>query len=193
MDRAALVAAVARRLSPERVQHVLRVAETAEQLARRHGADPEKAWVAGVVHDFAREIPQAEAVRLSAARGLLAEVEEPTVALLHALLGAALVREELGIEDGEVLRAVARHTTGDAAMSPLDKVVYLADAIEPGRDFPGVRELRDLAWRDLDAAVLACLRMTVAALRRSGRTVDRRTLSAIASLAGGGEEPAAGG
>ena len=106
------------------------------------------------------------------------------VALLHALLGAELVREELGIEDEQVLRAVACHTTGEAAMTTLDKVVYLADVIEPGRRFPGVERLRELAWRDLDAAVLAALRGSVADLVRTGRKVDRRTLEAIASLEG---------
>ncbi len=183
-DRAKLIAAVRSRLSARRFEHVLAVAETAARLASRYGADAERAWLAGLIHDYARELPPAEAVRLAAARGLLERVDEPSVALLHALLGAELAREELGIEDEQVLRAVACHTTGEAAMTTLDKVVYLADVIEPGRRFPGVERLRDLAWRDLDAAVLAALRQSVADLVRAGKKVDRRTLAAIASLEG---------
>lgn len=182
--RRRLVDAMRRRLSAGRFAHVLAVAETAARLAERFGADVDKAWLAGLLHDYARELPLADMRRLAAAHGVLARVAEPSAALLHAPLGAALLPLELGVADPEVLRAVALHTTGDAAMTALDKVVYLADYIEPGRCFPGVEAVRSLAARDLDAAVLAALRNTAEALRLEGRPLDRRSLAAMADLAG---------
>lgn len=179
-----LVDAMRQRLSAGRFAHVLAVAETAARLAERFGARADKAWVAGLLHDYARELPLAEMRRLAAAHGLLPRVAEPSAALLHAPLGAVLLPMELGVADSEVLRAVALHTTGDAAMTVLDKVVYLADYIEPGRSFPGVEAVRSLAARDLDAAVLAALRNTAEALRLGGRPLDPRSLAAMADLAG---------
>ncbi len=179
-----LVEAMRRRLSPARFRHVMGVADTAAVLADRFGAVPDKAWLAGLLHDYARELPLAQAREQAAVHGLLDAVAEPSLALLHAPLGAILLREELGVSDPGVLRAVALHTTGDAVMSTLDKVVYLADYIEPGRCFPGVETVRRLAERDLDAAVLAALEQTIGELRRTGRTVDPRTLAAMKALRG---------
>lgn len=180
--RRRLIDAMRQRLSPGRFTHVLAVAETAARLAERFGADADKAWLAGLLHDYARELPLAEMRRRAAAHGLLDRVAEPSAVLLHAPLGAILLPSELGVADPEVLRAVAVHTTGDAAMTVLDKVVYLADYIEPGRRFPRVETVRSLAGRDLDAAVLAALRNTAEALRLAGRPLDPRTLAAMADL-----------
>lgn len=177
---------MADRHGPDRFRHVTGVADTAARLAGRFGADAGKAWLAGLLHDYARELPLSEALRLAEAHGLLGLVAEPSVELLHAPLGAVLVRAEIGVEDPEILAAVARHTTGAPGMTSLDKVVYLADHIEPGRRFPGVDEVRVLAERDLDAAVIAALRRTVAHLEAAGRPVDGRTLTAIRELAGQG-------
>lgn len=170
--------------SPARLEHAVGVAETAARLAERFGAAPGKAWLAGLLHDYAREVPFSQALRLAETHGLLGMVAEPSVALLHAPLGSVLLRTEVGIEDPEILAAVARHTTGAPGMTTLDKVVYLADYIEPGRCFPGVDEIRVLAERDLDVAVLAALRQTVSHLKAVGRVVDERTRAAISDLAG---------
>lgn len=175
---------IARRHSPARLKHVVGVAEAAVRLAEHFGADAGKAWVAGLLHDYAREMPLPEALRLAEAHGLQCMVVEPSIALLHAPLGSLLLRAEAGIEDSEILDAVARHTTGAPGMTLLDKIVYLADFIEPGRCFTGVDEVRALAEHDLDAAVLAALRQTVSYLEATGQVVDERTRGAIRQLAG---------
>lgn len=173
---------VAERHGPARLRHVIGVAETAARLAERFGADVGKAWLAGLLHDYARELAPAEVLRLAEEYGLLGLVAEPSVEMLHAPLGSVLLRVETGVEDPEVLAAVARHTTGAAGMTTLDKVVYLADFIEPGRRFPGVDAVRALAERDLDGAVLAALRQTVSHVEAAGRLVDERTRAAIRDL-----------
>ena len=141
-----------------RYQHSLRVARSAAELARLHGVDPEKAALAGLLHDLARLYSPERLIQESLARGW--EIDErsrehPT--LLHAPLGAAIAAEKFGVDDPEVLSAIAKHTTGADEMSPLDRVVYLADSLEPGRDFAEREALWLLACRDLEAAMTEAL------------------------------------
>jgi predicted HD superfamily hydrolase involved in NAD metabolism len=137
-----------------RYEHSVRVARCAEILAQRHGLDTRKARLAGMLHDLARLYSPERLLAESAVRGLPvgpAEREHPV--LLHAPLGAALARERFGVEDAEVLSAIAKHTIGAGQMSPLDRAVYLADSLEPARQFPERGALWALALRDLDAAM----------------------------------------
>ncbi len=173
------------RLSAARYRHAIGVAKTAAALARRFGIDVERAWLAGLLHDYARELDGVDCLRLAGRYGLLETVAEPSVDLLHAPLGACLLRDELGVADPAVLQAVARHTTGDAGMTGLDKVVYLADAIEPGRAYPGVDAIRTLARRDLDRAVLAAMDATLELVRARGLKPDPRTSRARREIAAG--------
>ena len=120
-----------------RFEHSVRVARCAEVLAQRHGVDTQKARLAGLLHDLARLYAPDELVREAQARGFtIAAHERAHPMLLHARLGAAIAREQFGVEDAEVLSAIEKHTTAAGAMSPLDCVVYLADSLEPGRTFP---------------------------------------------------------
>jgi predicted HD superfamily hydrolase involved in NAD metabolism len=149
-----------------RYQHSVRVARCADLLAQRHGLAAHKARLAGMLHDLARLYSPARLLAECEARGLgigPAEREHPM--LLHARLGAAIAREQFGVEDGEVLSAIAKHTTGAPEMSPLDCIVYLADSLEPGRSFPERAELWELALRDLAVATRETLRVT--SLRRA--------------------------
>lgn len=171
------------RLSHGRYAHARAVAEVAVMLAERWGADRHQAWLAGITHDYAREMPLADVLSLAGKHGLLGTVAEPSVALLHAPLGAVLLRDELGIDDPDVLRAVARHTTGAAGMTLLDKVLFVADYVEPGRTMPGVERVRRLAASDLDGAVLAVIEDTIAYLESSGKKVDRQSREARDELA----------
>lgn len=144
-----------------RYEHSLRVARCAEALARRHGVDTHKARLAGMLHDLARLYSPQRLIAESEARGFaidFAEREHPT--LLHARLGAAIAREDFGIDDLEVLSAIEKHTTGGAAMSPLDCVVYLADSLEPNRRFAERGELWQLALRDLSSATRETMRLS---------------------------------
>lgn len=145
-------------MTPERFAHTLGVMETAVALAKRYGVDEEKAELAAMVHDCAKDLPEAEQLNLAREFGiLLDEISVVETALVHAPLGAALARIKYGIEDQDVLRAVRVHTIGDTDMTTLDKIIFLADYIEPGRNFPGVDRLRKAAFEDLDQAlILAC-------------------------------------
>ena len=159
-----------KRLSAGLYRHTLGVAETAAKLALAYGADREKAYLAGLVHDYAKELEpallrqKAEDLQLSLDPVTLSEGHK----LLHAPVGAALAREELGIVDPEISSAIFYHTTGRAGMSVLEKVVYLADFIEPNREFAAVGRLRELSRRSLDRAVLAAVDLTITLVLQRG-------------------------
>jgi predicted HD superfamily hydrolase involved in NAD metabolism len=142
-----------------RYAHSLRVARCAGALARRHGVDARKARLAGMLHDLARLYSPERLLAEAQARGLTIgpdEREHPM--LLHAALGAALAREQFGVNDREVLSAIEKHTRGAEQMSPLDCVVYLADSLEPHRKFPERSELWEFALRDLAGATRETMR-----------------------------------
>jgi predicted HD superfamily hydrolase involved in NAD metabolism len=144
----------------QRYAHSVRVARCAELLARRHGVDSCKARLAGMLHDLARLYSPARLLGECQARGLsIDSVERERPVLLHARLGAAIARESFGVEDDEVLSAIEKHTIGADEMSPLDCVVYLADSLEPNRNFPERGELWNLALRDLAGATHETMRL----------------------------------
>jgi predicted HD superfamily hydrolase involved in NAD metabolism len=150
-----------------RYAHSVRVARCGELLAMRHGVDVRKARLAGMLHDLARLYSPERLIAETEARGLPiapAERERPT--LLHARLGAALAREQFGVEDREVLSAIEKHTLGAAEMSPLDCVVYLADSLEPNRSFAERSTLWELALHDLRAATHETMRVSAAQYAR---------------------------
>jgi predicted HD superfamily hydrolase involved in NAD metabolism len=149
--------------------HSRGVAQAAERLARRWGAPPDAAAAAGLLHDWARELPREEVLALARKHGL--EVgpieEEYAVQLLHAQVAAEELAER-GISPA-VVEAVRRHTLGGPEMSVLDECVFVADAIEPGRTWRGVDDMRRRAMESLDAAVLDLARRDLDRLRARGR------------------------
>jgi predicted HD superfamily hydrolase involved in NAD metabolism len=160
------------RLSEKRYAHTLRVADTAERLARIHGLDPARVRLAALLHDAARETEPDEFLRLAAAWDLaVGEPERESPKLLHAPVAAELARRELGVEDEEVLGAIRDHTVGSAGMSSLALALYVADKIEPARDYPSVERLRKLASEDLREAAAEALRRVVAHNEERGRPV----------------------
>lgn len=151
------------KLSARRMQHTLGVADTAGQLALRYGFSMEKARLAGLLHDYARGRSPKELLGIAEAAGLISDpADRLSPDLLHGPVAARLIPFEFGIEDPEVLQAVAVHTLGAENMSRLDKIIYLADLIEPARDYPGVEYLRALAETDLDRAVFYGFNQTLA-------------------------------
>ncbi|MBO8141866.1 MAG: bis(5'-nucleosyl)-tetraphosphatase (symmetrical) YqeK [Firmicutes bacterium] len=151
-----------RRLTPARFEHVRGVVEAADELARRFGADPMRARVAAWLHDLAKdEPPELLLRRLREFAIVLDEVTARERALWHAPVGAEIARRELGVQDEDVLAAVRYHTTGRSGMSRLEEIVFLADIVERGRQFPGVEELRRVSRQDLDAALLLALDGTI--------------------------------
>jgi predicted HD superfamily hydrolase involved in NAD metabolism len=151
------------RLSKARYEHTLRVADTAENLALAHGLDADRARLAALLHDAAREMGPEEFLKLADRWNLqVGDPERQSPKLLHGPVAAGLARRELGIDDGEVLEAVIAHTTGRPGMGPLALVLYVADKIEPAREYPSVEHLRRLARENLDGAALEALRRAMA-------------------------------
>jgi len=157
-----------KRLSEERYGHTLRVATTAERLARVHGLDAARVRLAALLHDAAREMEPEEFLRLTEEWDLaVGEPERESPKLLHAPVAAELARRELGIEDEEVLAAIRAHTVGRPGMGSLALALYVADKIEPAREYPSVERLRRLARTDLREAAAEALRRAIA--RNEGR------------------------
>lgn len=150
------------RLPLDRFEHSLSVSETAANLARQHGCDVFRAAAAGLLHDYARNLGKADLLALAEDNQLIVHpLERQVPMLLHGPVGALLVEEELGISDKEILEAIAYHTTAAPGMHTLTGIVYLADMIEPLRDFPKIEALRKLAGENLEAAVLAGLNFSL--------------------------------
>ena len=181
----ALTRAVRERLAQEhRFAHVVRVARLAGRLANAHGADARQARLAGMLHDLARLYPVERLVRECEERGLaIDDFERANPIVLHARLGAELARDEFGVCDEPVLSAIRLHTTAGPAMTQLDEIVYLADALEPGRDFAGRAELERLAFENPTRAMRAVLAGSVEYLRARGLAVAPATSAAIAHYA----------
>ncbi|MFO8191877.1 MAG: bis(5'-nucleosyl)-tetraphosphatase (symmetrical) YqeK [Bacillota bacterium] len=171
------------KLSEELYKHSAGVAEAAVSLAERFGADQGKAYLAGIVHDYGKRYPKSELRRKAEELNLKLDritLLEPR--LLHAPVGAALLPLELGIEDDEILQAVAFHTTGHSDMSLLDKVIYLADCIEDGRRYRGVDRIRELACEDLDRALLAAVERTIYSILQRGMLLHPQSVKLRNSL-----------
>lgn len=143
-------------LSPPRVAHSLRVAEEAESLARIHGEDTYRAYLAGLLHDCARDLPIEVLEELLPP--YLREEGNIIPEILHALAAPPFLERELHLRDFRVLRAIRWHATGCEWMSPLDKVVFVADLAEPGREFREAEEIREIARKDLRMGYILALR-----------------------------------
>jgi predicted HD superfamily hydrolase involved in NAD metabolism len=165
------------RLNPQRLAHSRGVAEEARKLARLYQADEEQAYLAGLVHDYAKGLPDEELIRLTLKYHLYTdpcETEIPDV--LHAPVGAFLLKRELDLQDEAVLQAVRRHTVGDEQMSRLDEIIYVADMIEPGRQQCDLSELRQLAYEDLSRAVLMAADCSLHYCLKQGRLIHPRSV-----------------
>lgn len=164
-------------LTKERYRHTLGVVQTAAELARRYGEDVEKARVAALLHDCARCLPDREMKALAKEK----HIPDKSRALMHAAAGVVLAQREYGVEDPEVLQAIRWHTTGRPGMTKLQKIIYLADFIEPNRRaFDGLDKMRAAAREDLDRAVLMAAQSTMDYVRKRGMTPDENTLMLLA-------------
>ena len=158
-------------------QHTLGVMYTCAALAMRYEYDIQKAQLAGLLHDCAKCIPNGKKLKLCEKHNIqITEVERRNPFLLHAKLGAFLVMHEYGVNDKEIVSAILNHTTGKPNMSLLDKIIYVADYIEPGRVFPGVKEARELALIDLDEAVAFETKHTLAHLIEQEQQIYPKTI-----------------
>lgn len=161
MNRNEALQLVKEQITDKRYVHTLGVAETAVLLAERFGADVEKAELAAIFHDYAKFRPKEEMKQIIMNQSMAKDLLNFHSELWHAPVGAYLVEQEAGITDREILAAIAYHTTGRVGMTLLEKVVYLADYIEPGRSFSGVDEVRETAKESLDLAMIQAIRNTI--------------------------------
>lgn len=149
-------------LSSHRYRHTMGVAEMAVKLAKLYGADRELVEISALLHDVAREIDNSSMLDLCLKYGILPdEIERQVPELLHGKVGACIAQETYGIKNTVVLDAVRYHTTGRKDMSLPEKIIFIADMIEPGRAFPGVVLLREKAFENLNKSVLAGLNSTI--------------------------------
>ena len=163
--------------SEKRRKHTYGVRDTAIKLAEKYGADPEKARVCALYHDMFRRASDERIDEYIEKYGLDPKYRhDPDLA--HGKIAAIYMRNEMGIDDQDMLNAVSYHTTGRAGMSTLEKVIYLADAIEPNRDYPSVKMLREAAEQDLDKACLAVLERSESYLRTKDRVMDPESIEA---------------
>ncbi len=169
-------------LKTNRVAHVLGCRDTAMQLAKHYGADEIDAARAGILHDITKALDGPHQLTLCREYGIIPHVffqENPKT--LHALTGSLVAQRVFG-ENEAVVSAIRYHTTGRAGMSLLEKIIYVADYMEPNRNFPGVERLRQLAFEDIDAALKLGLEMTLAHLKEQGSTVSQESREALEYL-----------
>lgn len=152
------------KLKPSRYSHVLGVAETAVWLALRHGEDIEKAYTAGILHDCAKYLPDSDMLENADHYGIpLDNIERKAVQLVHSKVGACFARDIYGITDEDILNAIFYHTTGRIGMSKLEKIIYIADYIEPTRNWGSDTDIpliRKYSSTDLDVTLYMILEKT---------------------------------
>lgn len=166
-------------LKYKRYEHSLSVRDTAVKLAKIYNVDIEKARVAGLVHDCAKNMTDGQLLDIALSHKIrIDEVCQESPQLVHGAVGAILANEIMGITDEETLNAITYHTTGRKNMSMLDKIIYIADYIEPLRNFPGVEELRSTAFEDIDKALLKSFDNTIKFVIDRGQLLHYDTIEA---------------
>lgn len=171
-------------LTPKRYKHTQGVAQEALQLAKRYDIDSDKAYLAGLLHDCAKCLTDEEKLELCDKYGLiLDDILKSQPDLTHSFLGAKIAEKEYGINDNEILDAIAYHTTGRPNMSMLEKIIFIADYIEPNRDyFQGLDKVRELAYKDINKAVICSLENTINYNKHKKRIIHPLGIAALEYL-----------
>ncbi|MCK8627687.1 bis(5'-nucleosyl)-tetraphosphatase (symmetrical) YqeK [Fructobacillus cardui] len=169
---------VSAQLSDGRFQHCLRVSDYARKLAQENGVDENQAALAGLVHDYAKERPAEDFLVAIDRFHLDPDLKNWSRAIWHGVVGAEMIQDELGIDDPAILDAVRLHTTGEGVEMPtLAKIVFMADYLETGRDFPGVKEAREITDKSLDRGVFYQLQHTLSFLAENGNVIYPKTFT----------------
>ena len=140
-------------MDEKRFKHCIGVSQTSRKLAKLNNYDPDKAALAGFIHDYAKQVAPERFIKVIKEQNFDPDLLNYNRAIWHGIVGAYFIEKELKITDPEILTAIRRHTTADVEMTTLDKIVFVADFIEPGRDFSGVEEARKIAYANLDDGV----------------------------------------
>lgn len=170
--------AMEKELSPKRYEHTLGVAYTAASLAMVHDENTESSILAGMLHDCAKCISENKLISICEKNNLhISDVERKTpMALLHASVGSILARDKYGVDDEDILNAIKYHTTGRPGMSRLEKIIYIADYIEPGRKHAAnLAQIRRMAFQNLDMALVKIMEDTLKYLSSTGGQIDLKT------------------
>ncbi|MBU9789207.1 bis(5'-nucleosyl)-tetraphosphatase (symmetrical) YqeK [Lentilactobacillus sp. IMAU92037] len=175
-SRTELVEKLRNALTDSRFHHVLRVEQTAMDLADINGVDLQRASIAGLVHDYAKQRPDEDFIQAIKTYHLDPELLNYGNAIWHGVVGWIFVKNELQINDIEILNAVRYHTVGHEYMTPLEQIVYMADYIEPARDFPGVDEARKVTFNDLKQGVAYQTKQTLSYLVENNKPVFPQTI-----------------
>jgi predicted HD superfamily hydrolase involved in NAD metabolism len=178
MNREQMIAKVKAEMPERRWLHTQGVMETAVTLAIRFGEDPVRSELAAILHDVAKYWKVERMEQVIRDQDLPSVLLQYDKELWHAPVGAWVAEHEYGVTDAEVLDAIRYHTSGRREMSKLEKIVYLADYMEPGRDFPGVAAIRELSEQDLNAALLAGFNSTITFLLEKGKRIFPLTIEA---------------
>ncbi|MBQ3390437.1 MAG: bis(5'-nucleosyl)-tetraphosphatase (symmetrical) YqeK [Firmicutes bacterium] len=176
MDRKEITELLEKRLKPSRMRHTLGVRDMALKLARIYGCDLEKTETAALLHDFCKNLSVEESNALVEKYGLGEQYMNNT-ALAHSQTAAAVLKNEYHLTDREILDAIRNHTVGDIGMSLLEKIIYTADAVEEGRSYTGVEELRQLAMEDIDRACSELRDRSIRYVIAKGEKMDNKAIA----------------
>ncbi|KGG54057.1 MULTISPECIES: bis(5'-nucleosyl)-tetraphosphatase (symmetrical) YqeK [Lactobacillus] len=165
-------------MTEDRFEHCIGVSKTAKKLAELNQYDEDKAALAGFIHDYAKQVSVEEYREVIKTKGFDQDLLNWNRSIWHGIVGIYFIQRDLKINDSEILTAVRRHTTADVEMTTLDKIVFMADYIEPGRSFPGVEEARKITYANLDKGVGYQLAHTLEFLIEKRNKIYPRTLDA---------------
>lgn len=166
-------------LKNERYEHSIRVRNTAIELADFFKEDNDKAKIAGLIHDCSKNMEDEEIINIIEKNGYtIDEIERKSPNIMHGLAGAIIAKEIMGVYDQDIFNAIAYHTTGRKNMSVLEKIIYIADYIEPMRNFPGVENLRELTYKNLDEALLMSFDNTIKYVIERKQLIHYKTIEA---------------
>lgn len=178
LSSAEIVAKEKSNMTEDRFEHCIGVSKTAQRLAELNHYDEDKAALAGFIHDYAKQVSVEEYRKVIKTKGFDQDLLNWNRSIWHGIVGTYFIQRDLKITDSEILTAVRRHTTADVEMTTLDKIVFMADYIEPGRSFPGVEEARKITYANLDKGVGYQLAHTLEFLIEKRDKIYPRTLDA---------------
>jgi len=169
--------AMEKSMDNKRYEHTLGVAYTAAALAMQHGADINNTLIAGYLHDCAKQLSDEKKLHFCEKHNIsITDAENLNPSLLHAKVGGFIAMETYKVDDGDIINAILNHTTGRPEMSVLEKIIFIADYIEPGRkSAPNLAEIRKMAFTNLDKTMLMILGDTLAYLKTTGTAIDQKT------------------
>ena len=178
LSSAEIVAKEKSNMTEDRFEHCIGVSRTAKRLAELNQYDADKAALAGFIHDYAKQVSVEEYREVIKTKGFDQDLLNWNRSIWHGIVGTYFIQRDLKITDTEILTAVRRHTTADVEMTTLDKIVFMADYIEPGRSFPGVEEARKITYANIDKGVGYQLAHTLEFLIEKRNKIYPRTLDA---------------